>query len=131
MSRRRKKDSRRPKAKEDEGFRNLWNDEDFRMLIWVIVGLVAVVGVKFFTSTQMASLEHRLNTAKDDLMRVKKRHSQATEGLDSAKAQEELHVDRVKSMKGLIDDFGFRLTTGGMTEEEMREEKVRSALKEE
>ena len=101
------------------------------MLIWVIVGLVAVVGVKFFTSTQMASLEHRLNTAKDDLMRVKKRHSQATEGLDSAKAQEELHVDRVKSMKGLIDDFGFRLTTGGMTEEEMREEKVRSALKEE
>ena len=98
------------------------------MLVWVLLGLVAVVGVKFFTSTQMASLERRLNVAKDDLVRVKKRHSEAEEMLGSASAQEALYVDRVKFMKSLIEDFGIRLTTGGRTEEEMKDEKIRSAL---
>lgn len=98
------------------------------MIVWVLLGLIAVVGVKFFTSTQMASLERRLNTARDDLEHVKKRHSEARGRLESASAQEELHVERVKFMKRLIEDLGIRMTSGGQTEEEMREEGIRRAL---
>ena len=87
------------------------------MFIWVIAALGLVVGIKYYTSIQMRRLEHRLNTVKDSLQRVKKMYTEAQSEQEDTAEDEGHHEERIRFMKEIIQDIQIRLTSSEKPEE--------------
>lgn len=88
------------------------------MIVWVLACFILVLGVKYYTSTQGARLQKRLDTARLDLMDVKESLQSALEKKQNTETDEEEEVERVRRMKEIIDDLNMRLTTSRDEEED-------------
>ena len=81
------------------------------MVIWMLVSLFMVVGVKYFTATKMRDLEKRLNRVKDQLQTKKEEFQTVLSRQKEVQVEESLSTERIRSMKELIHDIGIRLQT--------------------
>ena len=80
-------------------------------MVWVLVMVVMVVGVKFYTATRMRDLERRLNQVKEGLHQKKDELDAAQAQQAEVQTEENGHTERIRFMKELIDDIQIRLTT--------------------
>jgi predicted nucleic acid-binding Zn-ribbon protein len=78
--------------------------------IWVIVALFVVVGVKFYTSREMAQLERRLHAVKTELHTKKVELDTFHVNQVETKKAEEAMENRITHMKEIIQDINVRLT---------------------
>jgi uncharacterized protein YaaR (DUF327 family) len=77
----------------------------------MLVSLLMVVGVKFFTATKMRNLERRLNRVKEGLQTKKEEFHSVLAQQQETQVEEGLSSERIRSMKELIHDMGIRLQT--------------------
>lgn len=94
------------------------------MWLWIFVSISGIAIVKYWASKQTGKLNRRLDSARRDLMKAKKRHKDAQQQQESVKTQEELQVERIRHMKDLIQDIQIRLT-----QRETKEDRIASARK--
>lgn len=80
------------------------------MYIWVIVALFFVVGVKYYTSREMANLERRLHAVKSALHSKKQEFDDVQSKQTEIKKTEDEMEQRIKHMKEIIQDVNVRLT---------------------
>jgi len=80
------------------------------LYIWVIVALLFVVGVKYYTSREMAQLERRLNTVKAGLHTTKQEYDAVQVTQAETEKDEGAMEDRITHMKEIIQDINVRLT---------------------
>jgi len=85
-------------------------------MVWVLVMVVMVIGVKFYTATRMRDLERRLNQVKEGLRAEKKVFDAAQIRQAEVKVEEDGHTERIRFMKELIDDIHIRLTVSDQPE---------------
>jgi len=87
------------------------------LYIWVIVALLFVIGVKYYTSREMAQLERRLNRVKTGLHTTKQEYDavQVTQ-METQKAEGAME-DRITHMKEIIQDINVRLTQTDTSQE--------------
>ena len=81
------------------------------MIIWTLVALLMVVGVKYYTSLEMRKLERRLETVKSGLQQVKERLQSAQARQDEVQNEETDYEARQQVMKEIMQDLQFRMTT--------------------
>lgn len=79
------------------------------MIIWMLVSLVMVVGVKFFTATKMRDLERRLNRVKEGLQTKKEEFQTVLSEQEKVQKEEALSSERIRFMNELINDISIRL----------------------
>ncbi|MCZ6675479.1 MAG: hypothetical protein O7C75_21335 [Verrucomicrobia bacterium] len=87
------------------------------MILWVFMSLAMVVGMKYYTALQMRNLETRLNKVKDGLQEKKQELNQAMEQQDTVQADEAAQLERIRSMKEIIQDIQIRLQGKGDEDE--------------
>ena len=87
------------------------------MYYWAFFTLLIVLAVKYYTAAEMRRLEHRLETVRDDLQRVKQKLQEAQERQNEAEASEEAYTERFRRMKETIEDLQIRLSTQDELEE--------------
>ncbi|MFT5366576.1 MAG: ASC-1-like (ASCH) protein [Candidatus Latescibacterota bacterium] len=80
------------------------------MIIWTLVALLMVVGVKYYTSLEMRKLERRLETVKNGLQQVKERLHDAQMRQKEVQSEESNFGDRMQTMKEIINDLQFRMS---------------------
>ncbi|MDA0709065.1 MAG: hypothetical protein O3B73_02505 [bacterium] len=80
------------------------------MEIWVLVALLMVVGVKYYTSLEMRKLERRLETVKSGLQQVKERLQSVQKTQTDAQREESGFHDRMQVMNEIIHDLQYRMT---------------------
>lgn len=81
------------------------------MIIWTLVALLMVVGVKYYTSLEMRKLERRLETVKSGLQQVKERLKNAQERQKGVQDEEDNFEERLQVMKEIIQDLQYRMTS--------------------
>ena len=89
------------------------------MYIWVLVSLILVVGVKYFTSREMANLERRLHAVKDALQEKKLEYDAEKSNQNEVQSRETAMEERIKHMKEIIHDLNIRLTQGDEPREDV------------
>ena len=89
------------------------------MAIWMLVSLLMVVGVKYFTATKMRDLERRLNRVKEGLQTKKEEFQTVLSRQEEIQQEEELSSERIRFMKELIHDIGIRLQTSDEGQNEL------------
>lgn len=89
------------------------------MAIWMLVSLLMVVGVKYFTATKMRDLERRLNRVKEGLQTKKEEYQGVLARQEEVQAEEDLSSERIRFMKELISDIGIRLQSSDQLETEL------------
>jgi len=101
------------------------------LYIWVIVALFFVVGVKYYTSREMANLERRLHAVKSALHSKKQEFDAVQNNQEETQQAEVAMEDRIKHMKEIIQDVNIRLTqtdtapeTSSMTVQNMMEREL-------
>ena len=82
------------------------------------MAFAGVVGVKYYTSMGMRALERRLRGVQMDLDKVKGQRRDKEEEAKEMAAEEEKCEQRIRSMKDIINDLEYRLTTSKEEEEE-------------
>lgn len=87
-------------------------------MFWALIGLAAVVGVKYYTSVGLRQLDRRLATVKRDLERSKEGRKEKQKEQEKVSEEEELCENRIRNMKDLISDLEYRLTAAATEEEE-------------
>ncbi len=87
-------------------------------MFWVLLTLVAVVGVKYYTSVGLRQLDRRLASVKRDLDRSKSGLKGKREEQETVSAEEDMCENRIRNMKDLISDLEYRLTVASTEEEE-------------
>ncbi|MBT3605208.1 MAG: hypothetical protein HOE48_12295 [Candidatus Latescibacteria bacterium] len=87
------------------------------MIIWTLVALLMVVGVKYYTSLEMRKLERRLETVKTGLQQVKERLQNAQSRQADVQNQENDFEARQQVMKEIMQDLQFRMTASDDMEE--------------
>jgi len=87
-------------------------------MLWVILALTVVVGVKYYTSVQMRNLERRLGEVKDGLQKAKNIFLEKQATRNEAELEENHFTDRIRSMKEIIQDTQIRLTVKDEPEDE-------------
>lgn len=80
------------------------------MYLWVILGLAAVVAMKYYTSRRAAAFKRRIQKSQNGLVEAKKRHKTARDKREAMGAMEDLHKRRVKYTRDLIADMRMRLS---------------------
>ena len=80
--------------------------------------LIAVVGVKYYTSVGLRQLDRRLLAVKRDLERTKSGRAEKLEEQREAAAEEDLYEVRIRNMKELISDLEYRLAMKSEAEEQ-------------
>lgn len=85
----------------------------------VLVALVAVVGVKYYTSMGMRKLERRLRGVQADLDKVKVQRKEKEDEKKEMSGEEDKFEERIRSMKDIINDLEYRLTTSREETEEV------------
>ena len=88
------------------------------MLFLLIVAFSGVVGVKYYTSMGMRKLERRLRGVQYDLDKVKKERREKEDEQNEMSDEEEKCEERIRSMKDIINDLEYRLTTSKEEEQE-------------
>ena len=88
------------------------------MVILLVVAAAAVVGVKYYTSMGMRKLERRLRGVQQDLEKIKSLRKEKEDEQKGMLDEEEACEQQIRSMKDIINDLEFRLTTTKETEEE-------------
>ena len=87
-------------------------------IFWLLLTLVAVVGVKYYTSVGLRQLDRRLASVKRDLERTKSERKEKRKEQEKITEEEELCEIRIRNMKELISDLEFRLTVASEEAEE-------------
>jgi hypothetical protein len=87
--------------------------------IWMLVSLLMVVGVKYFTATKMRDLELRLNRVKEGLQTKKEEYQGVLARQKEVQTEEGLSSERIRFMKELINDIGIRLQSNDQMETEL------------
>lgn len=80
------------------------------MYIWVILSLVMVLAVKFYTARELANLERRLLAVKEALFAKRNQYQLTQDKQAEVKTQELNMVERLVHMKEIIQDINIRLT---------------------
>lgn len=89
------------------------------MIIWTLVALLMVVGVKYYTSLEMRKLERRLETVKNGLHQVKERLHNVQARQNEVESEEANFEERMKVMKEIIHDLQYRMTASDDIQEKM------------
>lgn len=89
------------------------------MVLWVLMALVVVLGVKYYTSLQIRNLELRLNKVKDGLQGKQNELHQVMERQHEAEAEEYAQTERIRFMKEIIQDIHIRQQGQGGEEDAM------------
>ena len=89
------------------------------MIIWTLVALFMVVGVKYYTSLEMRKLERRLETVKSGLQQVKERLQNVQAKQAEIQDEESNYEDRLQVMKEIIHDLQYRMTSSDDIEEKI------------
>ena len=79
------------------------------MAVWVVIALVLVVGVKYYTATRMRDLERRLNRVKEGLQAKKDEFRAVVSRQEEVQTEEGEHSERIRFMNELIRDIELRL----------------------
>jgi len=85
----------------------------------VLLALAGVVGMKYYTSMGMRKLERRLRGVQQDLDKVKSQRKEKEEEQKAMAVEEDLCEERIRSMKDIINDLEYRLTTSKEEEAEV------------
>jgi hypothetical protein len=80
------------------------------VVVWIVVSLLAVLAVKYYTSVGMRKLDRRLGAVKRDLERSKQKREAAQHDQGEASREEAVHEERIRAMKDIIRDLEYRLT---------------------
>jgi len=88
-------------------------------MIWVLIMVVMVIGVKFYTATRMRDLERRLNEVKESLHEKKDEFNAAQTQQTEVQTEENGQTERIRLMKELIDDIQIRLTVSDQPDTEL------------
>ena len=82
------------------------------MLVWVFFGFLVVLGLKYYTATQMRKLELRLSRVKKGLQKIKQSYQDTQDQQHVSKTEEEQFTERIRYMKEIILDIQGRLAGG-------------------
>lgn len=88
------------------------------MVFLLLVAFAGVVGVKYYTSMGMRKLERRLRGVQQDLDKVKTQRRDKEDEQKEMSAEEEKCEQRIRSMKDIINDLEYRLTTSKEPEQD-------------
>lgn len=89
------------------------------MIIWTLVALFMVVGVKYYTSLEMRKLERRLETVKNGLQQVKERLQNVQARQAEIQSDESNYEDRLQVMTEIINDLQYRMTSSDDIEDKI------------
>ncbi|MBS11058.1 MAG: hypothetical protein CME19_05575 [Gemmatimonadetes bacterium] len=89
------------------------------MFYLLICAFAGVLGVKYYTSMGMRKLEHRLRGVQQDLDKVKGLKKEKEDEQKEMADEEDLCEERIRSMKDIINDLEYRLTTSKAEETEV------------
>ncbi len=95
-------------------------------MFWVVVALVSVVVVKYYTSIGKRKLEERLTRVKTALVDARKKLRSAQNEQAGVTEEMDEMEERIRRMKEIMDDLGLRMQSKEQPEE--REEKMEKAL---
>ena len=87
-------------------------------MLYVMLCLVGVFVVKYYTAVEMRKLERRLDRVKDDLGQVKDKHGSVQKHMDQVRSDEEDYQDRVRRIKETIEDLEIRMTSSSQDDSE-------------
>ena len=88
------------------------------MFYLFLLCFAGVVGVKYYTSMGMSALEKRLREVQRALDRVKVQRKETEDAQKSMSGEELSCEERIRSMKDIIQDLEYRLTTAKEEEKE-------------
>lgn len=78
-------------------------------MIWTAIALILVVVVKYYTATQMRTLEKRLTTVKNGLQKERDRLEACQDRQRAVESEAQLYEERIRFMKELIQDIQYRM----------------------
>ena len=87
-------------------------------MLYVMLCLVGVFTVKYYTAVEMRKLERRLDRVKDDLGQVKDKLGSVQKHTDRVRSDEEDYQDRVRRIKETIEDLEIRMTSSSQDDSE-------------
>lgn len=87
-------------------------------MLYVMLCLVGVFTVKYYTAVEMRKLERRLDRVKDDLGQVKDKLGSVQKHMDQVRSDEEDYQDRVRRIKETIEDLEIRMTSSSQDDSE-------------
>jgi hypothetical protein len=79
-------------------------------MFWLIIGAIAVLFMKYYTSVGSRKLHRRINKVKLDLENARHRLKEVRESEYDIAQSEETTIQRVQSAKEIIVDLQLRLT---------------------
>ena len=79
-------------------------------MFYIILGAIAVIFTKYYTSVGSRKLHHRINTVKSDLLNARQRLKDVRETEYDTTRDEEHDIQRVRFAKEVIDELQLRLT---------------------
>ena len=85
-------------------------------MIWTAIALILVVIIKYYTATQMRTLEKRLTTVRNGLQREKDRLEECQDRQRAVESETQLFEERIRFMKELIQDIQYRLGASDETD---------------
>lgn len=86
------------------------------MYLWVIVSLIMVIAVKFYTARELANLERRLLAVKEALFAKRNQFQNTQDKQTEIQTQERDTVEQLVHMKEIIHDINIRLTHSDVSE---------------
>ena len=95
-------------------------------MIWVLIALLVVVGVKYYSALGGRNLERRLGKVRGDLESARQQLRAVREKEGEIADDEQMSVLRVRYMKELIEDLQIRLASSG-EDDEMPQKKPEAA----
>ena len=95
-------------------------------MIWVLIALSVVVGVKYYTALGGRNLERRLGKVRGDLESARQQLRSVREKEGEVADEEAMAVLRVRYMKELIEDLRIRLASSD-EDDEMQQKKAEAA----
>ena len=88
------------------------------MIFWVFPAMMSVIGVKYYTAIQVNKFEKRLDEVKDGLHETEESFLEVQEQTRRTEEEEAIFVERIRVMRGMLEDLKMRLSLKEEPEEE-------------
>ncbi len=85
-------------------------------MFWIILGAIAVIFTKYYTSVGSRKLHHRINTVKSDLLSAQEVLKGVRETEYDTTRDEEHDIQRVRFAKEVVHELQLRLTLANDSE---------------
>jgi len=86
------------------------------LVAWILIGILAVTGAKYYTAMGTRRLERRMGSVRTEFQRAKNRLQEVKKAQSTMVFDEEISVERIRVMRDMIHDLKARLSTGDARE---------------